>query len=131
MRSNDTSLWIADYAVSKVNDAVWKRRSPSSSKLRADVVGQCALAAAHDDQPEEQMALVDQPRPSADAHALPESHRLIHSPAVEVGADRPLESVDERMHLAIGLGPIEVPSFVLDVPVERGTSPPRGSSPAA
>src|SRR4051812_24936265 len=38
---------------------------------------------------------------------LPVGHRLVHPAAVEVGADRPLLGVDERMDLLVGRGPVE------------------------
>ena len=39
------------------------------------------------------------------ADGLPDRHRLVHAPAVEVGADGPLEVVDERVHLGVGHPP--------------------------
>ena len=54
--------WSAAYAVSKMDDAVSEPALVEEVELSADVVGQGALAAAHHDRPEEQMALVDQPQ---------------------------------------------------------------------
>src|SRR5919106_3173880 len=53
-----------------------------------------------------------------DADRLPDGHRLVHAPAVEVGADRPLEVVDERVDLGVGNRPAEPAALVLDVAVE-------------
>ena len=53
--------WSDDYAVSEVNHAVSEAALVEEFEPCADVVGQCALAAAHHDRPEEQLALVDQP----------------------------------------------------------------------
>ena len=53
------------------------------------------------------------------ASGLPEDHRLVHPAPVEVGADRPLEVVDEGVHLLVGRGPVEVAVVVRDVAVER------------
>ena len=47
-------------------------------------------------------------------------HHLVHPAPVEVGADRPLEVVDEGVHLGVRLGPVEAAVLVGDVPVERG-----------
>ena len=41
-------------------------------------------------------------------HRLPDGHRLVHPAAVEVRADRPLEVVDERVHLLVGRRPVEL-----------------------
>jgi hypothetical protein len=41
-------------------------------------------------------------------NGLPEDHRLVHPPPVEVRPDRPLELIDERMHLFVRLRPLEV-----------------------
>ena len=48
-----------------------------------------------------------------------ESHHLVHPAPVEVGADRPLEVVDEGMHLLVRRSPVEVAVLVRDVAVER------------
>src|ERR1035441_10170270 len=45
-----------------MNDAVSDPALVEEFELSADLVPQCALAAAHHDRPEEQMALVDQPQ---------------------------------------------------------------------
>jgi hypothetical protein len=37
---------------------------------------------------------------------------------VEIGADRPLEVIDERMHLGIGGRPLETAALILDISVE-------------
>jgi hypothetical protein len=50
--------WSDTYAVSKMNDAVSEPALVEEFELRADVVEQRALAAAHHDRPEEQMTLV-------------------------------------------------------------------------
>ena len=50
------------YAVVEVNDAVSEPALIDKFELRADVVGQRALAASHHDWAQEQMTLVDQPR---------------------------------------------------------------------
>lgn len=55
----------------------------------------------------------------AAAHRLPEDHRFVHTTAVEVGADRALELVDESMHLIIRRRPVERALLVLDVAVKR------------
>ena len=49
---------------------------------------------------------------------LPDGHRLVHAPAVEVGADRPLEVVDEGVHLGVGHRPVEPAFPVFDVAIE-------------
>ena len=51
----------AAYAVSEIDDAAPEPALVEKFELHADVVGQCALAAAHHDRPQEQMTLVDQP----------------------------------------------------------------------
>ena len=50
---------------------------------------------------------------------LPVDHHLVHPAPVEVGADRPLEVVDEGVHLLVRLSPVEVAVLVRDVAVER------------
>src|SRR6185437_12928730 len=50
---------------------------------------------------------------------LPVRHHLIHTAAVEVGADRPLQVVDEEVHLLARSRPVEVAVLVRDVTVER------------
>jgi len=50
---------------------------------------------------------------------LPVGHHLVHAAPKEVGADRPLELVDDGMHLVVGFGPVEVAVVVGDVAVER------------
>ena len=52
------------------------------------------------------------------ARALPEDHRLVHPPPVQVRPDRPLELVDERVHLLVRRRPVE-PA----VPVSPGVLP--------
>jgi hypothetical protein len=42
----------------------------------------------------------------------------VHPPPVKVGADRPLEVVDERVQLIVWPGPVEVAVCVLDIAVE-------------
>ena len=49
---------------------------------------------------------------------LPVAHRLVHPPAVEIGADRPLQLVDERVHFLVRRRPLEAPGRVGDVAVE-------------
>ena len=44
---------------------------------------------------------------------------VVHPPAVEVGADRPLLLVHERVDLLVGHAPVEVPVRVRDEAVER------------
>jgi len=51
---------------------------------------------------------------------LPVDHRLVHPAAVEVGADRPLEVVDEGVRVLGRLGPVKVAVLVRYVAVERG-----------
>ena len=46
----------------EMNDAASEPALIQQFELRTDVVGQCPLAATHQDWPEEQMALVDQTR---------------------------------------------------------------------
>ena len=53
-------------------------------------------------------------------HRLPDDHDLVHPAAVEVGPDRPLVVVDERVDLVVGRRPVEVAVLVGDVAVERG-----------
>jgi hypothetical protein len=50
---------------------------------------------------------------------LPVDHGLVHASPVQMGADGPLEVVDERVHLLIRCRPVEVALLVLDVAVER------------
>src|SRR6266508_4087468 len=52
-------------------------------------------------------------------HGLPGKHHLIHPAAVEVGADRTLEFVDEGVYLLVRLGPVEVAGLIGNVAVER------------
>ena len=52
-------------------------------------------------------------------HVLPGDHRLVHPAAVEVGADRPLEVVDEGVHLLVGGSPVKRSRLILDVAVQR------------
>jgi hypothetical protein len=47
-------------------------------------------------------------------------HRLVHPAAVEVGADRPLEVVDEGVRVLGRLGPVKVAVLVRYLAVERG-----------
>jgi hypothetical protein len=49
---------------------------------------------------------------------LPKDHHLVHAATVEVGTDRPLQLVDERVHFFVGRGPLEVALIVGDVAVE-------------
>src|SRR5207247_3372724 len=51
--------------------------------------------------------------------SLPVDHHLVHPAPVEVGADPPLELVDEGVHLLIRRGPVEVAVLVRHVAVER------------
>ena len=51
---------------------------------------------------------------------LPGEHHLVQPPPVEVRPDRPLEVVDERVHLLVRLAPVELAVLVRDVAVERG-----------
>jgi len=51
--------------------------------------------------------------------ALPVDHRLVHPAPVEVGANRPLEVIDEGMHLLVRRSPVEVAVLVRYVAVER------------
>ncbi len=51
---------------------------------------------------------------------LPVAQRLVHPAAQQVGAHRPLEVVDEPVHLRIRGRPPELPVGVGDVAVERG-----------
>jgi len=50
---------------------------------------------------------------------LPGDHDLIHAAPVEIGAYRPLEVVDEGVHLLVRLSPVEVAVLVGDVAVQR------------
>ena len=50
---------------------------------------------------------------------LPDRHRLVEAPPVEVRVDRAHEVGDERELLVVGLGPVEATLLVLDEPVER------------
>jgi hypothetical protein len=54
-------------------------------------------------------------QPGLVADRLPDGHRLVHAPAVEVGADGPLEVVDELVHLGVGHRPVEPALLVLYV----------------
>ena len=47
---------------------------------------------------------------------------LVEAPTVEVRADRPLEVVDERVHLLVRLGPVETAVVVLDATRAPGRS---------
>src|SRR5262249_26622259 len=49
---------------------------------------------------------------------LPALHGLVHAPAVQIGADRTHEVVDELVHFLAGPGPVELSLLVLDVAVE-------------
>src|SRR5215210_3678336 len=51
--------------------------------------------------------------------SVPVEHHLIHPAPVEVGADRPLEVVDEGVHLLVRRSPVEVAVLVRYVAVER------------
>src|ERR671911_884948 len=51
--------------------------------------------------------------------SLPADHRLVHAASVQVAADRPLEVVDEGVHLVVGHSPVEPAVVVLDVAIER------------
>src|ERR1700730_733505 len=53
-----------------------------------------------------------------DHRRIPVGHRLIESPPIEIGSDRPHQLSDERVYL-IGNDPIEGTGFVLNVTVER------------
>src|SRR5215208_2148411 len=50
---------------------------------------------------------------------LPADHRLVHPAPVEVGAEGPVEVVDEGMHLIVWDGPVEVAVLVRYIAVER------------
>src|SRR4029453_11554362 len=50
---------------------------------------------------------------------LPEGYDLVHAASVEVGADGPLEVVDEGVDLLVRLGPVEVAVLVGHAAVER------------
>jgi hypothetical protein len=50
---------------------------------------------------------------------LPRDHHLVYPAPVEVGADRPLEVVDEGVDLLVRLSPVEVAFLVRHVAVER------------
>ncbi len=50
---------------------------------------------------------------------FPVAHRLVHPPAVQIGADRPLEFVDERVYLLVRCRPFEASVRVGGVAVER------------
>ena len=54
-----------------------------------------------------------------DVPGLPGEHHLEHPPPVEVGADRPLEVVDERVHLLVRHAPVELALLICDIAVER------------
>jgi len=59
---------------------------------------------------------------AADAHGLPIHHRLVHTSPVEVGANRPLEVIDEAaVRFGMPMGPIELADVVgLDVAAHVG-----------
>ena len=61
----------------------------------------------------------DDGRLVGEGDGLPVGHHLVHPAPVEVGADRPLEVVDEAVHLLVRRGPVEVAVVVRDVAVER------------
>src|ERR1019366_8108570 len=50
---------------------------------------------------------------------LPKEHRLVHTAPVEVDADRPLEVVDEAVHLRVRSTPVEIAAVVFDEAVDR------------
>jgi hypothetical protein len=50
---------------------------------------------------------------------LPVAHRLVHPPPVEIGADRTLQIVDERVYFLVGRRPVNVFFRVGSVAVER------------
>src|SRR5262245_30687474 len=49
---------------------------------------------------------------------LPDCHRLVHAPSVEVGADGAQKVSDERKDLVVGHGEVEAAVLVLDVAVD-------------
>jgi hypothetical protein len=52
-------------------------------------------------------------------HGFPERHRLVHPAAVQVGADRSFQIVDERVHLLVRRRPLEAAGRILDKSVQR------------
>src|SRR5205814_4899700 len=50
---------------------------------------------------------------------LPVHHHLVHPPAQQIRADRPLQVVDEAVHLLVWRGPVEVAALVGHVAVQR------------
>ena len=50
---------------------------------------------------------------------LPDNHQLVHSASVEVGAEEPLQVVDEGEYLLVWHCPVEVAVLVRYVAVER------------
>ncbi len=50
---------------------------------------------------------------------VPDLERVIHAAAEQVGADRALPLVDERVHLLVRSRPVERAARVVDVQVER------------
>jgi hypothetical protein len=46
---------------------------------------------------------------------------LVHPAPVEVGADRPLEVVDEAVHFLVRRSPVEITVLIRCVAVERGS----------
>ena len=70
----------------EVNDAVAKAALVEQFELGTDVVGQGALAAAHHDRAEEQMALVDQPLADRLAGELGTADRDVGPPSTPSAA---------------------------------------------
>lgn len=56
---------------------------------------------------------------SAVSRVSPCDQHFVHPAPQEIGADRPRQVVDERVHFPVRLGPVEVAVPVRDVPVER------------
>ena len=63
--------------------------------------------------------VADDRRLLVEIHRLPGHHGLVQLSTVEIRPNRPLEIVDECVHLFVGRRPVEVPALIVDVAVER------------
>jgi hypothetical protein len=63
--------------------------------------------------------VLDEGRLVGRVQGLPCNQHFVHPAPQEIGADRPRQVVDERVHFPVRLGPVEVAVPVRDVPVER------------
>ena len=84
--------------------------------------------------PPERREVLDGLRLVGGVDGVPGGHHLVHPAPEQLGADLPLELVDEAMHLRVGHAPVELAVRIRDIPVERrdpGVDQPGHDSPLA